>query len=95
MVNRYYTMNKLGAEGQRIEVRPLVPVRVKLPYSEVMMHLGWADQYRDVILIPVGDSSQYRHEARILKEGWRDITETDTLEVTTGEAGILTDRSHD
>lgn len=89
----YYTYNKLGHEGERSEVEPFTPVRLKMPYSEVMMHLGLADKWVDVLLIEREHDGYVASSARLLKEGWTSTDDVFTLDVTTGEAGILTDRT--
>lgn len=56
------------------------------------MHLRVAGEYRDVVLNVKYEEGFERASAAILKEGWTDLSDEWTIPITTGEAGILTDR---
>lgn len=92
MSNIHYTINAVEAPGERVILKPFVPIRVVMPYSEVCMHLGIAGQERDIVLTVVHQDGYERAAVRILKEGWETINDEWTIPITTGEAGVLTDR---
>lgn len=68
----------------KIPMEPNVPAVIEMPYSEVCMHLKVAEKQIPVVIV----GTEGRYMARLLRDNWKDLEDTFTLDITLGEAGI-------